>query len=72
MQTSLIDFFQSRKLDGYLENKKKETPLKLCIENINLIGFQKLLTGKINFDIESGDGSTIMHRLSNLACRGIE
>ena len=43
----------------------------MCIENVNLIGFQKLLTGKINFDIESGDGSTIMHRLSNLACKGI-
>lgn len=44
----------------------------MCIENINLIGFQKLLTDKINFDVEAGDGSTILHRLSNLACKGIE
>lgn len=44
----------------------------MCIENVNLIGFQKLLTERISFDIESAEGSTILHRLSNLACKGID
>ena len=36
-------------LDGYQKNYFEETPLKMCIENNNLIGLQKLLTQKITF-----------------------
>lgn len=51
IQTELINFFVDRGLDGYKQNFNNETPLKLCIENNNLIGVQKLLTGKITFEI---------------------
>ena len=49
----LIDYLKEKGLNGYIENKKKESPLKLCIENVNLIGIQKLLTNKLSFDLES-------------------
>lgn len=44
----------------------------MCIENNNLIGLQRLLTGKITFEIEPSSGSSILHCLSSLACRGLE
>lgn len=59
-------------LDGYQENYFKETPVKMCIENTNLIGLQKLLTKKITFEVEPSSGNTILHCLSILACRGLE
>lgn len=59
-------------LDGYEQNYFGETPLKLCIENNNLIGLQKLLTGKITFEVEPSSGNTILHCLSSLACKGLE
>jgi hypothetical protein len=50
VQHELINMFVIEEgLDGYTENYFGETPLKLCIENNNLVGLQKLLTGKITF-----------------------
>jgi len=52
VQHELINMFVIEEgLDGYEENYFGETPLKLCIENNNLIGLQKLLTGKITFEV---------------------
>lgn len=73
VQQELITVFVTEEgLDGYQENYFDETPLKLCIENNNLIGLQRLLTEKITFEIESSSGSSILHCLSSLACRGLE
>ena len=59
-------------IDPLAENKKKETPLKMCIENYNLIGVKILLPERIDFELESSSGYSIMHCLSNIACKGNE
>lgn len=44
----------------------------MCIENYNLIGVKILLPERIDFEIESSSGYSIMHCLSNIACKGSE
>ncbi len=51
IQSHLLAFFKNKGLNGLQENKKKESPLKLCVENGNLIGIQILLPKKINFNM---------------------
>ena len=66
----LITLLLSKGIDPLSENKKKETPLKMCIENYNLIGVKILLPERIDFEIESSSGYSVMHCLSNIACKG--
>ncbi len=66
----LITLLLSKGIDSLSENKKKETPLKMCIENYNLIGVKILLPERIDFEIESSSGYSVMHCLSNIACKG--
>jgi hypothetical protein len=44
----------------------------MCIENYNLIGVKILLPDKIDFELESSNGYSILHCLSNIACKGNE
>ena len=55
--------------DPETENDRGDKPLKLCIENENLVGIQLLLRD-IPFDMQPGRISSYIYYLTKIACLG--